>query len=473
MRVDVSSSKPPGTETVITNISSLTLLLSAAILLTAVCRFLKRCWKKLRRKRKQKHDVIAFKQIKTIPQLRRCSSTSKLTRQQYSIVPDDDIPLSTEDVTVQPELRHDEEVPTRPRAPTDPGVRSVSRQISAPVPLTHRGSIQRWTSHVDIKPFHLDPKLYKKEASLQKFQSLSKKKCGMLDTEVDFDAKAMQLKVRVNCIEQLLSKDYIHAMNTYVTVKKIPDNEIRRTSVHTKSIDPVYNQDFTFHINSKDDVSSHVVIYELYHMDRFSTSYLRAEARLPLFQIDLRSPRRLLIPFIECRKSLLTTLHPAYRTADTGCILVSLRYQPWKDTIVVNPIGVRNIPKKRYGAYGKDVYIKVVLRHRGTRLLKMKTQSAEMEKMPHSNEYYQARFNEPIQLDIKSTPVEESDITISLNHYLFLKSSFIIGQVRLSTTEQGYEANHVQSMIDSPGEQISVWYEMRGFPSSTAIEEIK
>ena len=97
-----------------------------------------------------------------------------------------------------------------------------------------------------------------------------------------------------------------------------------------------------------------------------------------------------------------------------------------------------------------------------------------MERMTGSDgNFYQAIFNEPLMLECKSFLPEETEILISLNHYLFLKSSFIIGQVRISRKETGYESMHFQNMIESPGEQFSVWYEMQGYTAPTAMEEVE
>ena len=98
----------------------------------------------------------------------------------------------------------------------------------------------------------------------------------------------------------------------------------------------------------------------------------------------------------------------------------------------------------------------------------------EMDRMPGRDEdFYEATFNEPLALECKSLLAEESVIIVSLNHYLFLKSSFIIGQVRISRSETGYQSTHFQSMLDSPGEGISVWYEMRGYTIPSALEEVR
>lgn len=122
---------------------------------------------------------------------------------------------------------------------------------------------------------------------------------------------------------------------------------------------------------------------------------------------------------------------------------------------------------------GKNVYIKCDLRHKGHRITKMKTEVMEMERMSENNEFYEAKVNQPLTLEYESALAEDTEIHVSLNHYLFLKSSFIIGQVRMSRTEPGYESAHFQNMIDSPGEETTVWYEMRGSTTPTAMEEVR
>lgn len=122
---------------------------------------------------------------------------------------------------------------------------------------------------------------------------------------------------------------------------------------------------------------------------------------------------------------------------------------------------------------GKNVYIKCDVRHKGHRITKMKTDVIEMERMSENNEFYEAKVNQPLTLEYKSVLVKDTEIHVSLNHYLFLKSSFIIGQVRMSLTEPGYESTHFQNMIDFPGEETTVWYEMRGFTTPTAMQEVR
>lgn len=104
----------------------------------------------------------------------------------------------------------------------------------------------------------------------------------------------------------------------------------------------------------------------------------------------------------------------------------------------------------------------------------MKTSLIEMERMTErdSDDFYQATFNEPLTLEYKSFPPEETEIYISLCHYMIMKSSFIIGSVRMSRTETGYESSHFQNMIESPGEPMSVWYEMRGCTTPAAMDDV-
>ena len=124
--------------------------------------------------------------------------------------------------------------------------------------------------------------------------------------------------------------------NSYVSVKLIPDQKSRRTSIHTKTIDPVYNDEFNFNIDPRDDITCHVLIYGLFHVDKFSASYLRGEACLPLFQIDLDSRRRVRIPFVEIKVR--------------GC-LVPRRFKYNRD---IYYLGVREVMHRCYTRQGKE-----------------------------------------------------------------------------------------------------------------------
>jgi hypothetical protein len=51
-----------------------------------------------------------------------------------------------------------------------------------------------------MKTTDLKPQLYKKEASLQKFQTSNKNTCGALDTEVYYDVNSSELKVSLKVL---------------------------------------------------------------------------------------------------------------------------------------------------------------------------------------------------------------------------------------------------------------------------------
>ncbi|XP_028397138.1 synaptotagmin-4-like [Dendronephthya gigantea] len=481
-----------GDSQVITSLISFTLMLSTVVFLGAVCRFLKKCCARFSKIREADDDVTVLIKARRTSELRKSHSLPRISTQDYAIVHQEEIPFGTEETPVQPNIGGiKNEFFLRPRAPTDPeAFRKVSRQISAPAssvpyglakgqtsPLSQRLPTRSWSSHPTIETKDLEPELYKKEALFQKFQTSSRNKCGTLDTEIYYDPKDLKLEVTISSIHQLLLQKHADETNTFVSVKKIPDSkrQTRRTSVHKNAVDPVYDDTFTFYIEPRDDISSHVLIYGLNHMDKFSTSYLRGEACLPLSQINLNSRRRVSIPFVEIKRPFLSTMYPVYRAGVAGCILVSLKYEPWKESIIVHPLRVTQVPKKRHVGYGRNVYVKVDLRRKGgERITKAKTSLVEMEPMSrHENDSYQATFGEKLTLEYKPFLPETTEIHISLNHYLFLKSSFIIGQLQMSCTQPGYESMHFQNMIDSPGEEIPVWYELRGFTNPTATEDVR
>lgn len=203
MRIDLSQAKPSGTELVTANITSLTLLLSTTVFLAVICRYFKRCWKKLRGKPKKDLDMTALSPVGKIS-LHKNRSTAMHTRRRH-MIRQDKIPFDTEDVSVQPVLYTDMSIKDDPMSPgfftNSRNYCKFGRQQSTPLRLERRSII---TSRRDIKSFDLDPSLYKKEESLKSFQASSRKKCGIIDMEVYFDEKARQLEVILLFIRSLI-----------------------------------------------------------------------------------------------------------------------------------------------------------------------------------------------------------------------------------------------------------------------------
>jgi hypothetical protein len=122
MRIENTNTETAGSQLVITNLVSFTLIVSAVVFLGALCRFLKKCCARLSRKKEQEHDVIAFKEVRRISVLRKCNSVPGTKTHEYSIVHQEDVAMDTEEQPVQPDaiaLKRAHFL--RPRAPTDPG----------------------------------------------------------------------------------------------------------------------------------------------------------------------------------------------------------------------------------------------------------------------------------------------------------------------------------------------------------------
>jgi hypothetical protein len=52
------------------------------------------------------------------------------------------------------------------------------------------------------------------------------------------------------------------------------------------------------------------------------------------------------------QRSIIPSMYPVYRAGMTGCILVSLKYEPAQSSIVVTPVRVSHVPRKRHVGYG-------------------------------------------------------------------------------------------------------------------------
>lgn len=123
MHAEYENSNTAGSEAIITNLVSLTLILSTVVFLGAVCRMLKRCCARYSKNRKPNKDVIAFREVRRISHLRKCFAASKTSSQDYSVVHQEEPRINIQEpASVQPKLGVlEEEVFAKPRALTYPG----------------------------------------------------------------------------------------------------------------------------------------------------------------------------------------------------------------------------------------------------------------------------------------------------------------------------------------------------------------
>lgn len=137
MKIEFSTTQTVSSDTVIANLVSFALIVSAVVFLGAVCRYLKECCARLSKKKNKGNDVIAFAEVRRISQMRKSYSAPKINTQDYSIVHQEELPIDTEKIPVQPEIcALKKEIFSRPRAPTDPG--------SSPKVLYTLSSMYEW-----------------------------------------------------------------------------------------------------------------------------------------------------------------------------------------------------------------------------------------------------------------------------------------------------------------------------------------
>ena len=122
MKIEFSTFHTVSSDSVITNLVSFTLIVSAVVFLGAVCRYLKECCAGLSKKRNKDNDVIAFTEVRRISQIRKSYSLPRINTQEYSIVHQEEVPINTEEMPIQPAISAvKQDIFLRPRAPTDPG----------------------------------------------------------------------------------------------------------------------------------------------------------------------------------------------------------------------------------------------------------------------------------------------------------------------------------------------------------------
>lgn len=131
-------------------------------------------------------------------------------------------------------------------------------------------------------------------------------KLGRLQYKLEYDFNQSNLVVTVHQAEELPALDMGGTSDPYVKVYLLPDKKKKfETKVHRKTLNPVFNESFTFKVNVNDepatneisrnslwqvpyaDAMGKTLVFAIYDFDRFSKHDQIGEVKVPLCMVDL------------------------------------------------------------------------------------------------------------------------------------------------------------------------------------------
>ncbi|XP_076466117.1 synaptotagmin-1-like isoform X2 [Babylonia areolata] len=276
----------------------------------------------------------------------------------------------------------------------------------------------------------------------------SEVKLGKLQFSLDYDFQKGELSVTVIQAADLPGMDMSGTSDPYVKVFLAPDKKKKyETKVHRKTLNPVFNETFTFKAPYA-EIGSKTLTFAIYDFDRFSKHDQIGLVKVPLNSVDLgrviEEWRDLSSPDVESEKE-----------NKLGDICFSLRYVPTAGKLTVVILEAKNLKKMDVGGLS-DPYVKISLMLNGKRVKKKKTTIKKCTLNPY--------YNESFTFEVPFEQIQKVTLYITCVDYDRIGTSEPIGRVVLGCNSTGTELRHWSDMLANPRRPIAQWHTLQEVP---------
>ncbi|XP_018419154.1 PREDICTED: synaptotagmin-2-like isoform X2 [Nanorana parkeri] len=268
-------------------------------------------------------------------------------------------------------------------------------------------------------------------------------KLGKLQFSLDYDFQNNQMQVGVIQATELPALDMGGTSDPYVKIFFLPDKKKKHeTKVHRKTLNPIFNETFTFKIPYQ-ELGGKTLVMAIYDFDRFSKHDIIGEIKVPMNTVDLGQP-------IEEWRDLQSA--EKEEPEKLGDICISLRYVPTAGKLTVCILEAKNLKKMDVGGLS-DPYVKIHLMQNGKRLKKKKTTVKKKTLNPY--------FNESFSFEIPFEQIQKIQVVITVLDYDKLGKNEAIGKVFVGCSASGTELRHWSDMLANPRRPIAQWHPLK------------
>ncbi|XP_054257116.1 synaptotagmin 1-like isoform X2 [Macrosteles quadrilineatus] len=311
---------------------------------------------------------------------------------------------------------------------------------------------------VDLKSVQLLGSAYKEKPDMEELtenaediaeegdSKQSEVKLGKLQYKLEYDFNSNSLAVTVIQAEELPALDMGGTSDPYVKVYLLPDKKKKfETKVHRKTLNPVFNETFTFKGVPYADAMNKTLVFAIFDFDRFSKHDQIGEVKVPLCQVDLAQT-------IEEWKELQSVEGEGGQDNKLGDICFSLRYVPTAGKLTVVILEAKNLKKMDVGGLS-DPYVKIAIMQNGKRLKKKKTSIKKCTLNPY--------YNESFSFEVPFEQIQKVQLVVTVVDYDRIGTSEPIGKVVLGYNATGTELRHWSDMLASPRRPIAQWHTLK------------
>ncbi|XP_065566230.1 synaptotagmin-4-like isoform X3 [Artemia franciscana] len=283
-------------------------------------------------------------------------------------------------------------------------------------------------------------------------------KLGQLFFKLRHNAEKNALMVVIVKCAGLPVKDVSgSSTDPYVKLQLLPEKQHKvKTRVVRRTVNPFYDEDFTFYGISKNQLESMALHFVVLSFDRYSRDDVIGEVLLPVSQAIKESENE--DTETSDSKLLCRDIAPRnlkMKSQSRGELLVSLCYQPAASRLTAVILKARNLPRMDITGLA-DPYVKIYLLYNGQRVAKKKTHVKKRTLNPV--------FNESFVFDIP--PDAQGLENISLEFLVLdwdrVTKNEVIGRLELGgSNASGSALQHWNEVLNAPRRQIAEWHKLR------------
>ncbi|XP_042631553.1 synaptotagmin-1-like [Cyprinus carpio] len=268
-------------------------------------------------------------------------------------------------------------------------------------------------------------------------------KLGKLHYTLDYNFTDSALIVGVIEAEGLAAMDMSGTSDPYVKVYLLPDKKKKfETKVHRKTLDPTFNEHFTFKVPYA-ELGGKTLVMTVYDFDRFSKHDAIGDARVQMNKVDFSHLTE------EWRDLQKAEKEEHERLGD---VCLSLRYVPTAGKLTVVVLEAKNLKKMDVGGLS-DPYVKIHLMQNGKRLKKKKTTIKKNTLNPY--------YNESFSFEVPSEQIQKVQVVVTVLDYDKIGKNDAIGKVFIGLNSTGTEQRHWSDMLANPRRPIAQWHALK------------
>ncbi|XP_060633393.1 synaptotagmin-1 isoform X2 [Anolis sagrei] len=277
----------------------------------------------------------------------------------------------------------------------------------------------------------------------EKEEAKEEEKLGKIQYSLDYDFQNNQLLVGIIQAAELPALDMGGTSDPYVKVFLLPDKKKKyETKVHRKTLNPVFNEQFTFKVPYA-ELGGKTLVMAVYDFDRFSKHDIIGEYKVAMNTVDFGHVTEEWRDLQSAEKEEQEKL---------GDICFSLRYVPTAGKLTVVILEAKNLKKMDVGGLS-DPYVKIHLMQNGKRLKKKKTTIKKNTLNPY--------YNESFSFEVPFEQIQKVQVVVTVLDYDKIGKNDAIGKVFVGYNSTGAELRHWSDMLANPRRPIAQWHTLQ------------